>query len=299
MKQYIHPFYVKCIILTFAIFFLQHMHFSMEKRICFGVAQATLPPQWEEDADLRELRERFASGSGSEGTYFNMGDGSWSYCPGCAYHISIDEVTVYGTFTGPVETYAPSTYEQDYSDIWYRSPSEEYWKYWNYEGGANGNGSWQDLPPQSNYYDEYYEGVTHKKIQAAYLQVEGVGGFGAYAVESTIRIENVGAKKRIYISSTGITSAGLTGGEIVFSGNVEVYVDGQLSQTLPLALSGSVVYETGTYPIGNCNFLVFGNPQQLSVKITAGYIYSSFAGNSIPTPSMTSETYNLKGYAIE
>jgi len=143
MKRYKCLFTVKYIILTASIYFLQHIQVSMEKGFYFKDAQCVLMPQWEEDQGLAELREAFGSGSLPEGTYFIDGD-NFTYCPTCAYHINLDEVTVYGSFTSNVSNHAPVS--TSYSDIWFRSPVSPSWYYWDHGSSSSGTGEWKPDP---------------------------------------------------------------------------------------------------------------------------------------------------------
>jgi hypothetical protein len=78
-----------------------------------------------------------------EGSYFYI-NGSWSYCPSCAYHVNIDEVTVYGSFSSNVSSYAPQN--TSYSDIWRVNNDVQVWDYWSYLGGSGGLGAWYPDP---------------------------------------------------------------------------------------------------------------------------------------------------------
>ncbi|SFE69892.1 C39 family peptidase [Sunxiuqinia elliptica] len=148
MKQYIHPFYVKCIILTLLIYFLQLQEFSMKCKFSFRSAHAISAPAEEipdPDPDDPFYLLRLGLGGGIlEGTYFyNMGQ--WSYCPSCAFHVSISEVTVYGSFTSNVSSYAPSN--TSYSDLWRYEPSPGAWQYWEYPAiTGSGGGTWNPDP---------------------------------------------------------------------------------------------------------------------------------------------------------
>jgi hypothetical protein len=93
-----------------------------------------------------------------EGSYFYI-NGSWSYCPSCAYHVNIDEVTVYGSFSSNVSSYAPQN--TSYSDIWRRNNDFEIWDYWNYGGGSSGTGSWA---PDPNFSPSGIQKLDFRKI---------------------------------------------------------------------------------------------------------------------------------------
>ena len=75
------------------------------------------------------------------GTYFNNGNGSWSYCPDCAAQVNLQEVVVYGT----KPNYTPINLST--SDLWNNKPQNNVpqWRYWDYGGG----GSWSEVVPNT------------------------------------------------------------------------------------------------------------------------------------------------------
>jgi len=95
MKKYQIVFVVKCTILTFIIFIVQHFHISMDNKINFNNAFAIIDPPTDPDPDGETNNndsywnlDEIISGDAGGGTYFNSG-GQWSYCPTCAYHVDI------------------------------------------------------------------------------------------------------------------------------------------------------------------------------------------------------------------
>ncbi|MDP3444719.1 MAG: hypothetical protein Q8T08_17825 [Ignavibacteria bacterium] len=76
------------------------------------------------------LDDMMNTGNLYEGTYFNDGSGNWSYCPDCAAHVNIYEVTVYGV------DLSNTPVNLGISDLWHSTPTTElaFWEYWDYAG---------------------------------------------------------------------------------------------------------------------------------------------------------------------
>ena len=103
------------------------------KGITVGVKQLYAQEDDWEDGGGSWLDDFFNQTGYQEGTYYNNGNGDWSYCPDCYAHVNIDEVIVYGTDMSntPVDLAV--------SDMWHSEPtgtSEADWYYWDYTGGV-------------------------------------------------------------------------------------------------------------------------------------------------------------------
>ncbi len=99
------------------------------KGITVGVKQL-LAQEDDWDTGWEWIDDLLEDESFTHGTFFSDGNGGFSYCPDCAWHVEIDEVTVYGTDMSQFGINAPDITGAE--DLFHYIPTSNTWDLWNY-----------------------------------------------------------------------------------------------------------------------------------------------------------------------
>ncbi len=185
-----------------------------------------------------------------------------------------------------------------------RSKSDSGLRFWRYRQQATGQSLVADFDVEMPF-GEALSGrnIKNYKIpQIAYLMAEGVGVNGTYTVYGYIIVEDEivdwktnETKKVIKVSAMGKTAASKSG-KVKFWGNAELLVNGNVVDTEGFVYpKGAFVTSPDTIMIGDAKFdyPVDTDHDQIEVKITGGYIFSTGHGSAVPMPGSTNDTFDL------
>jgi len=116
--------------------------------------------------------------------------------------------------------------------------------------------------------------------------VEGHGIAGTYGVRGSVNVYSQNGQYMMNVHGSAYTPAMATG-DVSFSGNAQLLVDGIITQTLSLgAPSGDMFYETGTFPVSTGAFMMPNSAAySIDLKINTGYVYRGPEGPSTPIPA--------------
>ncbi len=127
--------------------------------------------------------------------------------------------------------------------------------------------------------------------QPAYLPVEGIGIAGSFKVKGTYRIKmNSNEDWTINIGATGSTPAGING-NVSFSGNAKLIVNGKVSSVHQFLVPNNLVYEKGMVPIGLTE-ISLPKTGNIQLELNISYQFRGPEGVAVPIPGL-SRTINV------
>ena len=121
---------------------------------------------------------------------------------------------------------------------------------------------------------------SFKGTSLGFIPAEGVGISGSFAYKGSYMIENG-------YMSVGCSIFSRFGNDISAGGEIVVYVNGQEVLCQSLSTNPSMIYESGSVPLGSTTFNLQQYSGNVEVKIRMGYIASFDSGNGATSCTTT------------